>query len=231
MIYIRYADIPFYYKEIIYDWNYSAASNKKLNNNKGWVELLWDKKSVINIEENIENLYGLQTNLFSFQKEVEIHNHLNTIIVIISALVCFYLFYIAVNTFTYKHENKRIKQLIRINVIFLIIIISLYNTEIITTILYKMNFIYTDNVYLTNQSKSNTNNNILIGILLFIYYEMKQIKETKNTISKHYLYILYIIINVMDENIIIGIEYIYLIIYTEILIIIISLLKNRRTDG
>lgn len=231
VIYIRYADIPFYYKEIIYDWNYTTTKNTKLSLSTEWINLLWNKNGYIHIEQNLEKLYGLQTNLFSFQKDVEVHNHLNMIVFILSILMCLYIFYITVNTFAYKHEKKKVEKFLIINILLLLLIITMYNTEVLTTVLYKTNFLYTDNIYITNQNKLGTANNILLGILLICYYIITKGKEQINKTSKYYLYLLYIVINIIDENVIIGIEYLYLICYMEIILLLINALKNRRTDG
>lgn len=228
LIYTNGTDVPFYYKEIMYDWNYSTSHNTKFDKKVEWVSLLNTKGQSINVIKEQERTTLIQTDLFS-QQYSNIHEYLNTAMLILLIIMIVYIVYTSMNATMYKHEKIKIIRIITGIVLFVAVIIYIYNTELLTSILYKTHFTYTDNIYVNNEKETKAFGIIIIIVGLVLYY-IKVLKQiNKKTISRYAIYVLIVAINIINENTLIGLEYLYFIIYIELLLLITYLIMNRKT--
>lgn len=225
-IYTNGTDIPFYYKEIMYDWNYSTSHNIKFDQKREWISLLNTKGHYVNVIKEQEKTTLIQTDLFSQQQYTNIHEYLNTSMLILIIVMIIYIIYTSMNATMYKHEKVKIKQILTGMMLLTTITIYMYNTELLTSILYKTHFTYTDNIYINNEKETTAFGTILIIIGLVLYY-IKSLKQMpKKKVSRYIIYIFVMMINIINENTMIGLEYLYFIIYVEILLMIAYLTIN-----
>lgn len=230
LIYTNGTDIPFYYKEIMYDWNYTTNHNIKFNRRLEWISLVSNKGKVINIIKEQERATLIQTDLFSQQQSINIHEYLNTTILVFITIAVIYIIYTSINAMMYKHEKQKIVNLIRRITFIIAIIIYTYNTELLTSILYKTHFTYTDNIYVTNEKETTAiwMITILVGLLIYYFNGVKQLD--KRRISRFSIYVIIVIFNIISENTLVGVEYLYFFVYVEILLLASCItinLKNR----
>lgn len=226
LIYVSGTDVPFYYKEIIYDWNYTINKNVRFDNVMTWISLCTEKGYMLEIPYQKEANITIQTDLFSHQQQASIHEYLNTVLLTMTAILIFYIMYTATNAILYKHEKKKLNIIVLVSIIVLAISIYTYNTELLTSILYKTSFTYTDNIYINNTKENNAKWLYLVNIISITYYIRGMKTQLKQSIVRYNIYIMILILNILNENTIIGIEYLYIIIYMEILIVIIHSLSN-----
>lgn len=230
LIYIAGTELPFYYKEILYEWNYTTAYNIKFKRKEGWVNLIKQNES-IEVVQPYKNT-TIQTDILSYQQEVNIHSHLSGVIVGLILLLLLYLIYTTLNTLFYIHEKQKINRIIMSSILVLTIIMYLYNTELLTAVLFKNTFFYTDNIYIKSEKEVAAGGQMLLFVLLICGYMIKLKKVEKKMISKFILLCIPLLINVYQENIVIGYEYVYLYMYIEFMILCTFLYLNiRRTNG
>lgn len=230
LIYLYESDIPFYYKEIWYQWNYITTKTTKFNNVDQWVCNLYKGYELLN--DVPVKVNQIQTDTYSYQQKTNVHIHTSSIIVLIIMILILYVVNVSTNTILYQHEKKKTIQFLTICVIVLFFFVFIYNTEYLSTVLFKNTFFYTDNIYLKNEKEQAGTGPMFLYIITVVYY-IHQLKnnETK-AVSKYILITLPLIVNLYQENIIIGYEYCYFYIYIEFIFLIISILINqKRTNG
>lgn len=226
LIYVKGTDLPFYYKEIIYDWNYTSNESQRFKKSEHWVEILNEKGYSIISNEPHTNHITIQTDLFSHQQHITIHEHLNTVMLTAVMILILYIANVTINTILYTHEKKRMRTFIITTCIFLFITIYTYNIELLTSILYKTNFLYTDNIYVNNNNEYNTKWVYVLYIISLVCYLTMLKKKKEQRFVRYNAYLIFFMLNVINENTMIGLEYIYIVIYLEIVMLICHVVLN-----
>lgn len=226
LLYFSGTDLPFYYKEIVYDWNYTINKNKRFDNISSWINLYTEKDYNLEMTYQKEVDIIIQTDLFSHQQNTSIHEYLNSILILTTAMAIMYMMYTSVNTILYKHERFKVNTIVLLCLLVLVISFYTYNTELLTSILYKTSFTYTDNIYINNNKENNAVWLYALNIILIIYYVRTIKVQTKQKLVRYNIYAITFVLNILNENTIIGIEYLYIVIYIETLIMIIHIISN-----